>query len=151
MLKKTITYKDYNGKERIEDFYFHLNQAELFEMELSAKGGLLETLTKMVSEQDGAALVKMFKDLILKSYGEKDLDGKHFKKSEEISRNFSHTEAYSKLFMELVIDTEAASDFINGVIPADLSEQVEAMKSSGNSQLNELTSRIERMADSESN
>ena len=150
MLKKTITYTDYNGKERIEDFYFHLNQAELFEMEVSTTGGLLEYLNKIVAEQNGAALMKMFKDLILKAYGEKDLDGKHFNKSEVISNKFSQTEAYSVLFMELVTNADAAADFINGMIPADLSKQVEAIKSSDNPELKELNKRIELMRASES-
>ena len=40
MLKKTITYTDYNDNERTEDFYFNFSKAELTEMELSTVGGL---------------------------------------------------------------------------------------------------------------
>ena len=40
MLKKTITYTDYNGNSRTEDFSFNLNEAELAEMVVSVDGGL---------------------------------------------------------------------------------------------------------------
>ena len=32
MLKKTITYTDYNGVRRTEDFWFNLSKAEIMEM-----------------------------------------------------------------------------------------------------------------------
>lgn len=118
MLKKTITYTDYNGNERKEDFYFNLSKAEVIEMDMSTTGGLVEMINKIVAAQDQPALVKIFKDLILKAYGEKSPDGKHFVKSDEISIAFSQTEAYSNLFMELATDADAASEFVNGIIPA---------------------------------
>lgn len=117
MLKKTITYTDYNGVERTEDFYFNLTKAEVMEMEMSTSGGLSEMINKIVETQDVPAIIKIFKDIILKSYGEKSLDGKKFVKSEELSNAFSQTEAYSMLFMELATDTEAASNFINAIVP----------------------------------
>lgn len=117
MLKKTMTYTDYNGVERTEDFYFNLTKAEVMEMEMSTSGGLSEMINKIVATQDAPAIIKIFKDIILKSYGEKSLDGKKFVKSEELSTAFSQTEAYSMLFMELATDTEAASNFINGIVP----------------------------------
>lgn len=117
MLKKAITYTDYNGVERTEDFYFNLSKAEVMEMELGTVGGLAEMLKKIVDSQDVPALIKNFKEIILKAYGEKSPDGKRFIKSEELSTAFSQTEAYSTLFMELATDHEAASVFINGIIP----------------------------------
>ena len=119
MLKKTITYTDYNGNERTEDFYFNLSKAEVMEMEMSTAGGLAETIKKIVAAQDAPAIIKIFKDLILKAYGEKDIDGKHFNKSEELSKAFSHTEAYSQLFMELATNADAASEFVNGIVPVE--------------------------------
>jgi hypothetical protein len=117
MLKKTITYTDYNGNERTEDFYFNLSKAEIMEMELSTTGGIAEMVRKIVSAQDTPALVKIFKDLILKAYGEKSADGKRFIKSEELRDAFSQTEAYSELFMELSTNADAAAKFVNGILP----------------------------------
>lgn len=120
MLKKTITYTDYNDNERTEDFYFNFSKAELTEMELSTVGGLTELIEKIVNTQDGPKLVKIFKDLVLNAYGEKSADGKRFVKTEEIRNAFAQTEAYSELFMELATDANAASAFINGIMPKDL-------------------------------
>lgn len=119
MLKKTITYVDYNGFERTEDFYFNLNKAELMEMEMSTTGGLAESIKKIVAAQDAPAIIKTFKEIILKSYGEKSADGKHFEKNEKISTAFSQTEAYSILFMELATNADEAAKFINGIIPVE--------------------------------
>lgn len=123
MLKKTITYNDYNGVERTEDFYFNLTKAEVLEMEMSATGGLAEWIRRVVAAQDQPAIIKLFKDLILKAYGEKSADGRRFVKSEEIADSFAQTEAYSILFMELATDAQAASDFVNGIVPAGLAEK----------------------------
>lgn len=117
MLKKTITYTDYNGQERTEDFYFNLNKAEITEMEMSTTGGLTEMINRIVAAKDAPSIIQIFKKLILKAYGEKSLDGKRFVKSDELSTAFSQTEAYSKLFMELATDDKAAANFFNGIIP----------------------------------
>ena len=117
MLKKTITSVDFNGNERTEDFYFNLTNAEAMEMEMSTVGGLSEKIQKIVSAQDMPSIIKVFKDLILRSYGEKSADGKRFIKTPEMAEAFSQTEAYSVLFMELATDAEAAAAFVNGIIP----------------------------------
>lgn len=117
MLKKTITYTDYDGNERTEDFYFNLTKAECTELELSAEGGLTKMLQKIVAERDGKRIVEAFKDLILRAYGQKSLDGRRFVKSPELREEFSQTEAYSQLFMELSTDADAAAAFANGIIP----------------------------------
>lgn len=124
MLKKKVTYTDYNGVERTEDFYFNLTKAEITEMELSTAGGFAEMLQKVVAAQDGPTIIKVFKDLVLKAYGEKSADGKRFMKSDEISTAFSQTEAYSQIFMELATDSKAAADFVNAIIPADMAKEV---------------------------
>lgn len=121
MLKKTMTYLDFDGNERTEDFYFNLTKAEILEMDLLAEGGLDKFLTKITQEQDSKRLVEMFKDLIYHSYGEKSLDGKRFVKTKEIQDAFTQTQAYSDLFMELATDEKAASAFVNGIVPSDLS------------------------------
>lgn len=118
MLKKTITYVDYNGTERKEDFYFNLSKAEIMEMEMGTTGGMVEMINRIVAAQDAPAIIDVFKKMILKAYGEKSADGKRFIKSKEISEAFSQTEAYSQLFMELATDADAASKFVNGIVPA---------------------------------
>lgn len=123
MLKKTITYTDYNNNERTEDFYFNLTKAELMEMEMSTNGGLAEMINKIVASQDAPAIIKIFKELVLKAYGEKSLDGKRFIKNDDIREEFSQTEAYSQLFMELATDADAAAAFVNGIMPAGLSQE----------------------------
>lgn len=122
MLKKTITYTDYDDVERTEDFYFNLSRAEVMEMELGIAGGLSEMLDQIIKAKDVPSLIKVFKEIILKSYGEKSPDGKRFIKSEEISNAFSQTEAYSNLFMELSTDADAASKFVNGIMPKEVSK-----------------------------
>ena len=124
MLKKRIKYTDCNGVERNEDFYFNLNKAELMEMELTTEGGLAERTQRIIDTQDTPKIVEMFKDLILRAYGEKSEDGKAFIKKglngTKLADRFAQTDAYSELFMELVTDADAASNFVNGIIPDDL-------------------------------
>lgn len=122
MLKKTITYTDYNGVERTEDFYFNLTKAEILEMELSTEGGLQQTIEKIIAAKDLPSLSKYFKKIILMSYGEKSPDGKRFIKNEQLSSEFSQTEAFSQLYVNLATDDVAAADFVNGIIPAEYSQ-----------------------------
>lgn len=119
MLKKTISYTDYNGVERVEDFYFNLSKAESMEMELSIPGGLTGMIRQIVAAQDVPTITATFKQIILKAYGEKSPDGRRFIKSEELSKAFSETEAYSILYMELATDANAAAEFVNGIVPKD--------------------------------
>lgn len=117
MLKKTITYEDYDGNQRTEDFYFNLNKAELLEMEMSLDGGLAKMIEKIVATKDGKRMIEIFKDLILKAYGEKSPDGKRFIKNQDLRDAFSQTEAYNKLFMEVAFDDVMAAAFVNGIMP----------------------------------
>lgn len=118
MLKKTFTYTDFNGNERTEDHYFNLTKTELVKMETSIAGGLVEMVNRITSEQDVPAIMKIFDEIIFKSYGVKSADGKRFEKSDKISTDFMQTPAYDMLFMELVTNADAAAAFINGVIPS---------------------------------
>ena len=120
MLKKTIEYTDYNDVKRKEDFYFNLTKAEIMEMELSTTGGLAEMIQKIIDTQDTPQIIKLFKDLVLKAYGEKSADGKRFIKNDDIRDGFAQTEAYSELFMELATDANAAASFVNAIVPKDL-------------------------------
>lgn len=127
MLKKTITYTDYNGVERTEDFYFNLSPAEIMEMEMSTSGGYAEMLQRIVAAQDAPTIIKIFKELVLRAHGEKSADGKRFIKNDEIREAFSQTEAYSILFMELATDANAAAAFVNGIMPANLNAEKTAL------------------------
>ena len=120
MLKKTITYRDYNDVERTEDFYFNLTKAEIMEMELGTTGGFTEMVQKIIDTQDIPQIAKIFKDLVLKAYGEKSPDGRRFIKNDEIRDGFAQTEAYSDLFMELSTNSDAAAAFVNGIIPDNI-------------------------------
>ena len=122
MLKKTVTYPDYNGVERTEDFYFNLSKAEVTEMELSVEGGFSKMLEEIVKSKDNVRIMELFKQMVLKAYGEKSADGKRFVKSKELSEAFSQTEAYSEIFMELALDEKAAAAFVNGIMPSNLNK-----------------------------
>lgn len=124
MLKKTITYNDLDGNQVTEDFYFHLSKAELTEMELSHGGGMREYLTEIVKSENGGKIIAAFKDILAKAYGQRSADGKSFIKSPEISTYFMGTEAFSQLFMELVTDAKASSEFVAGIMPTDISKQM---------------------------
>lgn len=117
MLKKTITYTDYNGEKRTEDFYFNLNKAELAEMELSEKGGFSSKLKSIAETNDPSQILPIFKDIVLKAYGVKSEDGRRFIKNDQVRDEFSQTEAFSELFIELATNADAASKFIEGLLP----------------------------------
>ena len=120
MLKKRIKYVDFDGNKREEDFFFHLMESEIAEMELSTAGGFTESIQRIIQSQDVPEIIRQFKTVILKSYGVKSPDGKRLIKNDALSEEFSQTNAYSKLFMELATDDEAASAFINGIVPEEL-------------------------------
>lgn len=129
MLKKLIKYTDYDGRERSENFYFYMSKAELMEMELGTVGGMQNLIQLIIDKQDIPKIMEAFKTIILKAYGEKSADGRRFIKSKELSEAFSQTEAYSNLYMELITDANAASAFINGIVPDDIARAaVEAKK-----------------------
>ena len=126
MLKKTITYTDFNDVERTEDFYFNLTEAELTDMNLDENGGLADKLQRIIDSKEVKQIKDYFKWIVLKAYGEKSEDGRRFMKSPEITRAFEETQAYSDIWMELAYDENAAAEFVNGIIPKKL--MLEAQK-----------------------
>lgn len=136
MLKKTIKYTDYNGVERNEDFYFNLTKAEIMEMQMGTTGGFADYIAALVKTQNMPEIVRIFKDIVLKAYGEKSQDGKRFIKTDDnghsLAKAFSETEAFSILYMELATDSKEAAKFINGIVPQDMEiseeKQQEVMK-----------------------
>lgn len=126
MLKKSITFENLDGVQVTKVFYFNLNKSELAELELGAAGGSLATLLQeIIKKNDASQIIQTFKDLIGKSYGVRDEDGVSFRKSDELTDAFLHTDAYSELFMELVTNATAAGEFINGVVPTSLRGHLE--------------------------
>lgn len=125
MLKNTITYTDYDGMERTEDFWFNLSKTELTKLDAELPGGVLGVLRKIIDKKDRKALVDFIETLILRSYGEKTLDGKRFVKTPEMAEEFMQTPAYDELFMRILSDTDSQTSFINGVIPQSMAKEIE--------------------------
>lgn len=121
MLKKYITYTDYNGVARKEAFYFNLSRSELIKMQLSTEGGMEEYLQRVIDTHDNRKLFELFDQLIKMSYGIKSEDGKRFIKSEKLTEEFAQTEAYTELLLELMGDdsTNAVLEFVKGIMPLD--------------------------------
>ena len=125
MLKKTITYTDFDGNEKSKDYYFNLSKGELLEMEMSSAGGFANMINAIINEGDAPQLFEKFKNIVLRSYGVKSPDGERFIKSKEISEAFEQSNAYSELMMEICTDADAAAAFINGIMPAEQRPQVD--------------------------
>lgn len=124
MVIKKIKYKDFNGVEREEEFMFNLTEAEITEMELMTDGGLSDSIKKIIAAQNTPQIIETFKNLLLKSYGQKSADGRLFIKNGKLTEEFTQTNAYSQFFMELATDDKAAIAFINGIIPDSMRERV---------------------------
>ena len=127
MLKKTVTYTDYNGVERTEAFYFHYNEAEILDMEMSTEGGFAERIQKIIDAKDQVSLMQVIKKFVIDAYGVKSEDGKRFIKNDAVRTEFLESPAYSQIWMELVMDDEIAADFINNVIPSGMKEKLESL------------------------
>lgn len=138
MLKKEITYIDYNGNERTEEYYFNLSKAELLDMELFTEGGYVNMLERVIKENNQVEIIKLFKELVMKSYGKKSDDGRRFVKSQEILDEFMQTEGFSEFYMELATDAEAAAEFANGIMPASIRAEVEKAAPEGVTDLKAL-------------
>ena len=126
MLTKSITFTDYDGVERTENFMFNLTKAELAELNLTTEGGLQAVIQKIIDSKDVPEITRWFKKIIMMAYGEKSADGRRFVKKPELTEDFLQTEAYSELFIELLSDENAAAAFINGIIPKDNKSNIPA-------------------------
>lgn len=146
MLKKDITYTDYDGQTRVETCYFNLNKTELLEVALDLPDGVVENvegksndaIARVLMESLGSkGMFKFIKDLIIKSYGVKSADGKRFVKSPELSTEFSQTPIFDDMFMEMLSNEKVAADFVNAIIPASLVAQLanEMNKTNGSAAL----------------
>lgn len=126
MIKRTVTYTNFDGVEVKEDLYFHLSKAEMTEMEVSIPGGLGNAIQTIIKSGDNGELLKLFKTIILKAYGVKSEDGRRFIKTDRLIEEFVQTEAYSELFMSLLQSDDGAAAFIKGIMPPDVVKQADA-------------------------
>lgn len=123
MFAKKITYTDFSGETRTEEFLFNMSKADVVQWQYSVKGGIDALFKKVTNENDQVSLVNLVKDLIHRAYGEKSLDGKKFEKRRngvDLADDFEQTAAYDVLFMELISNAESAAAFVNGIMPAEL-------------------------------
>ena len=124
MIKKTVTYTDYNGEQRTETFYFHYTEAEILDMEMSEEGSFADRIQRIIDAKDKTALMKLIKKFVIDAYGVKSEDGKRFMKNDELKTAFLECPAYSDIFMEMVTNDEIAAEFVNGVIPSTMKDRV---------------------------
>jgi hypothetical protein len=127
MLKKEITYENFDGEETTETFYFNVSKPEIIELEVDVQGGFGRMMERIVEANDTKLLIQEFKRIILLAYGVKSEDGKRFIKSDELREEFTQTAAYSELFMQLALDADAAAEFIKAILPRDLSDTIETV------------------------
>lgn len=124
MLRKEVEYKDFDGNDRKDVLWFHLNEVEITEMDLETSGGLVKYMESIIDTNDVNQLITIFKDLLIRSYGERSMDGKHFYKDDKIRNEFVSSAAYPVLYMEMVSDADKAVEFINGIVPSNIREQM---------------------------
>lgn len=126
MLKKTITYEDFNGDKRTEDFYFGYTKLQL--MEMIEVDDVQRTLEKVQESTHGPTIYALFKKLIVDSYGVKSADGRSFVKNEELRQQFLGSPALEELIFGFLQDesgSKRAAEFFEACMPA---EAIEAAK-----------------------
>lgn len=119
MLKKTVTYVNYDGEEVTETLYFNLNQLEVTKIQAKyAKNGEdLEAYAERITEaKDLETMIEFVETLVLSSYGEKSEDGKRFVKTKEIRENFEYSLAYAELMAVLLTNPQEAKEFGGSLI-----------------------------------
>ena len=128
MYVKKITFTDFAGETRTEEYMFNMSKSDIVQWRYSVNGGIEEVFRRIIDKNDQKALIGMVKDLIHRSYGERSIDGKKFEKRRDgvdLVDDFEQSAAYDALFMELITDSKAAADFVNGLMPAELVAELE--------------------------
>ena len=120
MLKKTITYTDYNGNEQTEDFYFNLTRVELSRLDFTQKGGFKAYIERIIHAENNQKILEAFEEIVLLSYGQKSEDGRSFIKNAEATEAFKNSIPYEQLVFELLTHETAGEQFVAGIIPNDL-------------------------------
>jgi hypothetical protein len=128
MYKKSLTYETFDGVEVTEVFRCNFTPVELTDMELDMPGGMQKYINDIIEAKDNREMVRLFKELLIKSYGVISEDGRRFIKNDELREEFKQTNAYSELFTLSATNADEASKFINGILPKKLVEQAEKQK-----------------------
>lgn len=128
MLKKTITYEDWNGKTRTEDFFFNLTRTECAELEYGLGPGksLSSSFQTLINNNDMGAIISTVKNLLLTAYGVKSEDGRRFIKNEEIREAFEQNPAFDLIYMELATNADYAAEFLTAIMPSDFTNSLGA-------------------------
>lgn len=143
MYTKTVEYENYNGEKVKKKLYFSLNKAELLEMEMRTEGGYENYLKRLINSRDNNELTNIFKELILKSYGIKSDDGERFIKTPQLREEFEQSAAYEAFFVDLCLNGDSQTAFVNGIIPAALFAEVQkTMKDKGISSTTEYAQKV---------
>lgn len=128
MLKKTITYEDYNGEQRTRDFYFHMNQVEFAKLNGEVPGGLEKRINEIIEDKDDDAMLRMIDLLVTRSYGKFDEDDeftKIDKNGRPLYEKFVNIDAYDKLIIELVTGENNIVNFLKAILPKDLQNKLD--------------------------
>lgn len=125
MLRRDVSYTDFNGNSRTETVYFHLSKTEIGRMQVKMDGKYIDHLKMLVEGKHVEQLYDIFYNLILDSYGEKSEDGSRFVKTPEKRAAFEQSIVFDMLFSELITDMDKMADFTKKVIPSDMAASVE--------------------------
>ena len=126
MLKKTITYKDWNGTTRTEDFYFNLTKTECLEFEFNSSMGssVSSAIQTIIDNRDMRVIIETIKEMLLKSYGVKSEDGRRFIKNDEIREAFEQNPAFDIIYMDIASDPDKAAEFFAGIMPSEVTSSL---------------------------
>lgn len=128
MIKKTISYTDFDDVKRTEDFWFHLGKAGIVEIEAATNGlGLEAWIKQVLRDQNVQAVLDMYKRMIGLAVGKRTPEGR-FVKSREITEDFVNSEAYGELLQEMFQSPNAGSDFLRSLLAKDVLATVEEVQ-----------------------
>ena len=148
MLKKTITFTDYDGNEQSVEAYFNLTRTECIDLNLEyeAEGGMIGKLKKMINVQKKGdeipqkPAVDFVRLLIDRSYGIRPKDDPTlFLKEDEngvpVIRKFRQSLAYHTYVYDLLSGKESLDEFASNVMPkisdAEMAAAEKQMKAEG--------------------
>lgn len=120
MVRREIEYTDYNGDHQKDVLYFNLSKAELGKLQMRMDGKFIDYLQSLIEKKRIERLYDFFYNLLLDSYGERDVSGKKFIKNEQIRSDFENSLAFSETLMDVISSTEKMSAFTKGILPPDM-------------------------------